>query len=360
MAGAGQTKEGTGVHFGIFVEEMRQGASQTSAFRDVFELADRAEAWGVDCVWLGEIHFTPARSVISASLQVASAIASRTRRLHVGTAVQVLPLNHPLRIAEEVATLDHISQGRLEFGIGRSGVVRTYDVYGIPYGESQARFREALEIIRLAWKGQAFSYEGQFYRVNNATVVPRPYQVPHPPIRMATTSDETFPAAGRMGLPIFIGLRATEIPDLQVQLAPYRQAWREAGHPGQPSVYLRIPVYVSTTEQGAMEEPRESLTAFFARQSELARAAVGRAGAGPADRRRMQAERMANLSYEDVLAKKVAFGTATGVIDRLRQLREELGLDGIVAELNPGGRIPLELETRSLQLLTREVMPAFK
>src|SRR5438034_1262216 len=274
------------VHFGIFVEEMRQGASQRAAFRDVFELAERADAWGIDCVWLGEIHFTPTRSVISASLQVASAIATRTRRLRVGTAVQVLPLNHPLRIAEEVATVDHISEGRFEFGIGRSGVVRTYDIYGVPYGESQARFREALEIIREGWKGEPFSYAGEFYRVQNAIVTPRPYQVPHPPLRMATTSDETFPAAGRMGLPIFVGLRVTEIPDLQAQLAPYRQAWREAGHPGQPSVYLRIPVYASTTEKGAVEEPRESLTAFFARQTELARAAVGRAGAGPADRRR--------------------------------------------------------------------------
>jgi alkanesulfonate monooxygenase SsuD/methylene tetrahydromethanopterin reductase-like flavin-dependent oxidoreductase (luciferase family) len=348
------------VHFGVFVEELRHGASQAAAFRDVFETADRAEAWGIDCVWLGEIHFTPTRSIISASLQVASAIAARTRRVRVGTAVQVLPLNHPLRIAEEVATVDHISEGRFEFGIGRSGVVRTYDTYGVPYAESQARFREALDIVRQAWTGEPFSYEGEFYRVQNATVAPRPYQVPHPPIRMAATSEETFPLAGRMGLPIFIGLRATEISDLQAQLAPYRLAWREAGHPGEPSVYLRIPVYASPTARGAAEEPRESLTSFFARQTELARAAVGRAGAGPADRRRFQAERMASLSYEDILAKKVVFGTARGVIDRLTELREQLQLDGIVAELNPGGRIPPELETRSLQILTHEVMPAFK
>jgi alkanesulfonate monooxygenase SsuD/methylene tetrahydromethanopterin reductase-like flavin-dependent oxidoreductase (luciferase family) len=278
----------------------------------------------------------------------------------VGTAVQVLPLNHPLRIAEEVATVDHISEGRFEFGIGRSGVVRTYDTYGVPYAESQARFREALEIVRQAWTGEPFSYEGEFYRVHDATVAPRPYQVPHPPIRMAATSEETFPAAGRLGLPIFIGLRATEISDLQAQLAPYRQAWREAGHPGEPSVYLRIPVYASPTARGAAEEPRESLTSFFARQTELARLAVGRAGAGPADRRRFQAERMARLSYEDILARKVVFGTAAAVIDRLTELREQLQLDGIVAELNPGGRIPPELETRSLQILTHEVMPAFK
>jgi alkanesulfonate monooxygenase SsuD/methylene tetrahydromethanopterin reductase-like flavin-dependent oxidoreductase (luciferase family) len=346
------------MHFGIFVEEMRQGLSQTAAFHEAFETAERAEALGVDCVWLGEIHFNPVRSVISASLQVASSIATRTRRLRVGTAVSVLPLNHPLRIAEEVATLDHISEGRFEFGIGRSGVVRSYDTYGIPYGESQARFREALEIIRLAWKGQPFSYDGQFYKVENATVAPTPYQKPHPPMRMAATTRETFPAVAKMGMPVFIGIRVAEIPDLQADLALYRQAWRDAGHPGDPSVYLRVPVYVTTTEEGAVEEPRESLTYFFGRQTELARSSVGRAGTPEA--RKAQAERMAKLTYEDILAKKVVSGTAPRVIDRLTELREALGLDGFVVELNPGGLISPELEMRSLELLAREVMPAFR
>src|SRR4029453_6222188 len=127
-----------------------------------FELAERAEDWGLDCVWLGEIHFTPNRSVISASLQVASSIATRTRRLRGGKAVPRPPPNHPLRLGEEIATLDHISAGRLEFGIGRSGVARSYDSYGIAYGERQPRFREALDIIREAWKGEPFSFEGEF------------------------------------------------------------------------------------------------------------------------------------------------------------------------------------------------------
>ena len=348
------------MHFGLFVEQMRQGLSQAEAFRETWHLVDQAEAWGIDCIWLGEIHFDPVRSVISASLQVASSIATRTKRLHIGTAVTVLPLNHPLRIAEELATLDHISEGRVEVGIGRSGVVRSYDTYGIPYAESQGRFREGLEVIRQAWKGEPFSYEGQFYRIQNATVSPTPVQRPHPPIRMAANSDETFPLVGKAGLPIFIGLRAAEIPDLQEHLAGYRAAWREAGHPGDPSVYLRIPVYVSTTEEGAVEEPRASLTYFFERQSRLAASSVGRAGTGPADRRQAQVQRMASLTYEDILARKVAFGTAEGVIRRLKELRAQLGIDGIVTELNPGGLIPLELERRSLQLLTRDVIPAFK
>src|ERR1700751_1936972 len=79
------------MHFGLFVQEMRRGATPLSAFDDAFDLGDIAETWGMDCVWLGEIHFTPSRSVISASLLVASSIATRTKRLRLGPAVQGLP-----------------------------------------------------------------------------------------------------------------------------------------------------------------------------------------------------------------------------------------------------------------------------
>lgn len=127
-------------------------------------LPTRSRSWGLDGVWLGEIHFNPARSVQSAPIALASFIAASTRRVRVGTAVQVLPLSNPLRIAEEVATVDHLSEGRFDFGIGRSGSPRAYDALGVPYAESQARFLEALEIIREAWKGESFSYQGKFYR----------------------------------------------------------------------------------------------------------------------------------------------------------------------------------------------------
>jgi alkanesulfonate monooxygenase SsuD/methylene tetrahydromethanopterin reductase-like flavin-dependent oxidoreductase (luciferase family) len=348
------------MHFGIFMEEMRQGNSQADAFQESFRLAEAAEAWGVDCVWLGELHFIPARSVLSAPLVVASSIATRTKRLRVGTAVQVLPLGNPLRIAEEVATLDHISEGRFEFGIGRSGAVRTYDILGIPYTESQARFREALEIILEAWKGEPFSYRGEHYRIENATVSPRPYQRPHPPLRMAATTEETFPQVGRMGLPIFVGLRAMDVAELRTSVLAYRQAWSDAGHSGVASVYLRIPIYAGSTAAAAVEEPRASITYYFQRHAELTLAGMGRAGTGPAERRQAQADRLAKLSYEQILKTKVAFGTAAGLIDRLTELREELGLNGIVAELNPGGLIPMEQVMRSLHLFAREVMPAFK
>ena len=348
------------MHFGIFLEERRRGAGEAQAFRETLELADAAEAWGLDGVWLGEIHFTPARSVQSAPMALASFIAARTRRVRVGTAVQVLPLGNPLRIAEEVATVDHLSEGRFDFGIGRSGSPRAYDALGVPFAESQARFQEALEVILEAWKGEPFSYAGKFYRFENATVSPRPYQLPHPPLRMAANSAETFSFVGRAGLPLFVGLRDLDVPELRVHLEAYRTAWRDAGHAGRGDVCLRIPIYAGTTEKEAREEPYENITYFFRRHAELTRSGLGRADTGPAERRRARVEQLDQLSYEEILETRVAFGTAAALVDRLARLREELGLTGIVAELNPGGLLSMDHMRRTLRILTREVIPSLK
>jgi alkanesulfonate monooxygenase SsuD/methylene tetrahydromethanopterin reductase-like flavin-dependent oxidoreductase (luciferase family) len=345
--------------FGIFLEQNREGASQREAFQEMNDLADAGEAWGLDIVWLAEMMVNPARSVLSAPLLVAGAIVGRTKRVRVGTAVQLLPLNHPLRVAGEITTLDHLSGGRFDFGVGRSGSPRAYDALGVPYAESQERFFEALEIILEAWKGEPFTHQGKFYRFTNATVSPSPYTTPHPPVRMAATTPDTFPRVGRMGLPIFVGLRGMDIPELSGHLKTYRQAWREAGHPGDGDVCLRIPVYAAPTEQAALEEPRKTITYYFERQAALSRAPIGRAGI-PTDLRESQAQRLNSLTYDAILTTKVAFGTAPALVDRLTALKAELGLNGIAAEMNPGGLLPTARELRTLRILTHEVMPAFR
>jgi len=128
------------MQFGMFMEfGIRSGGSQASAFKEGFDLVDAAESWGLDGAWLAELHFNPTRSVLSSPITIASSIATRTKRMRIGMAVYVLPLNNPLRVAEEVATVDHISEGRFEFGIGRSGFARAYDMYGIDYHGSRQR-----------------------------------------------------------------------------------------------------------------------------------------------------------------------------------------------------------------------------
>src|SRR5579864_2787586 len=194
--------------FGMFHEFQRPaGITEEEAFTTSFEQIDAAERWGLDAMWLAEIHVAPERSVCSAPLTLASAIAARTRRMKIGTAVQVLPLCHPLRLAEEVATVDQISKGRLIFGVGRSGFPRTYEAYGVAYGESRERFGEVLEIVKRAWTDTSFSYRGKYYSFDRVNLVPKPYQKPHPPIRIAATSADTFPAIGALGYPIFVAVR---------------------------------------------------------------------------------------------------------------------------------------------------------
>jgi alkanesulfonate monooxygenase SsuD/methylene tetrahydromethanopterin reductase-like flavin-dependent oxidoreductase (luciferase family) len=256
--------------------------------------------------------------------------------------------------------VDQLSEGRFDFGVGRSGSPRAYDILGIPYGESQGRFEEALEIILKAWKGERFSYHGKYFRFDNALVGTRPYQLPHPPLRMAANTKETFLVVARLGLPLFVGLRDHDIPELRLHVAAYRQGWRDAGHPGEGDVVLRIPIYAAATEQQARDEPHQNLTYFFQRHAELLRAGMGRGDTGPADRRQTKFDQVSSLTYDEILEHRVAVGTAASLGDRLRAITQDLGLSGIVAELNPGGLLPLDKMKRTLQIFTHEVIPALR
>jgi alkanesulfonate monooxygenase SsuD/methylene tetrahydromethanopterin reductase-like flavin-dependent oxidoreductase (luciferase family) len=347
--------------FGIFHEFARRaGQTDKEAFAESFAQVDAAERWGLDVVWLAELHFVPERSVASAPLVIASTIAARTRRLKVGIAVQVLPLCHPLRLAEEVATLDHVSGGRLIFGVGRSGFPRTYEAYGVSYAESRERFGEVLEILKRAWGNERFSFEGTFYKFRDITLVPRPLQTPHPPLRIAATSADTYPTIGAMGMPIFVAVRLGTIEELGPNIAAYRQAYAAAGHPGQGEVYLRVPVYVGEMEASARADPEQSIMQFYRMLGAQLEDSATRAGARATEQRAERGQALQTIRYEDVLREKVIVGTPDTVTRRLQDLTRTLGLNGILAELNCGGLLPNEKVMRSLQLMCEEVAPRFR
>ena len=160
------------MEFGMFHEfPSLPGRTDGEAFDEAMEQVDAAERWGLDVMWLAELHFEPRRSLLSAPLSIASAIAARTHRIKIGIAVQVLPLCHPLRLAEEAATVDQLSHGRLIFGVGRSGVAQTYEAYGVSYAESRERFREILDIVERAWTEPSFSYDGAYHAFKNLSLI---------------------------------------------------------------------------------------------------------------------------------------------------------------------------------------------
>jgi len=280
--------------------------------------------------------------------------------MKIGIAVQVLPLCHPLRLAEEAATVDHISHGRLIFGVGRSGFPRTYEAYGISYAESRERFAEVLEVVRRAWTQERFSFDGTFYKFDNVCLVPKPYQTPHPEIRVAATSPDTYAAIGALGYPIFCAVRLGTLSELVPNLLAYREAYAAAGHPGRGQVFLRVPVYVAETEARARAEPRDSIMHFYRYLGAQLADSASRAGARAIEQRAERGQRLQTIDYDEVLREKIIVGTPRIVADRLHALREELGLDGILAEMNCGSRIPHAQVLRSLELLCQVVMPEFR
>src|SRR5579864_7742349 len=342
------------MEFGWYHEFHRQvpGQSDADAFAQGFEQVEASDEWGLDVFWLAEIHQQARRSVLSAPMNVAGQIAARTKRIRIGTAVHVLPLTHPLRLAEETATVDVVSRGRFILGAGRSGNPRGYRAYGVPYEESRERFYETLEILKLAWTEDQFSYQGKFHSFDNARAVPRPYQKPHPPIRIAGASEDTFPMLGTLGYPLFVSVRSASLLGLAPDLQAYRDAYDAAGHPGHGEVYLRLSMHVGENDKKAVEEGEPSIMAGY-------RSLITRLEGSPNRRRRAELDEIRTISYDQVLRDKVIVGGPERVTDRLRELQEVLGIDGILFELNFGAAIPAELMMRSLQLICEKVMPRF-
>jgi alkanesulfonate monooxygenase SsuD/methylene tetrahydromethanopterin reductase-like flavin-dependent oxidoreductase (luciferase family) len=341
------------LEFGLFVEyPSREGTTQAQIFKDSMELIEAAEDSGSEGVWLAEYHFDPGRSVLSAPITVAGAVAARTKKIKIGLAVHVLPLRNPVRVAEEIATLDHLSEGRLDFGVGRSAFPRIYEGYGVSYAESRERFDECLEVILRSWTNENFSFHGKYYQYDDLCVVPKPVQQPHPPVRIGATSADTFELVGRMGYPIFINpSRVATLLDLKPLIDDFNQARQKAGHTSPVDIGLRVPVYVAETKEKAYSEPKESTMFQMRRLINVITQSANQSGISANDDRMAQARRLEAMSYEDVLANTVVYGTPESVVDRVRQLQEDLGLTQIIYEVNFGCSVPLEHQIKAVKLI---------
>jgi alkanesulfonate monooxygenase SsuD/methylene tetrahydromethanopterin reductase-like flavin-dependent oxidoreductase (luciferase family) len=199
------------MEFGLFVqahvprheaEADPEGAEHSRLMREL-ELAEACDRSGWKYVWSVEHHFLEEYSHLSASEVMLPYIAARTKRIHVGSAIYNItpPVNHPARIAERVAMLDHLSEGRFEFGTGRGSSSTEFKGFGIPDGDTtRAMYDEALPQILRMWKEERYSYDGRFFSMPERTVLPKPYTRPHPPIWVACGSPSTFEKAARLGL----------------------------------------------------------------------------------------------------------------------------------------------------------------
>ena len=330
------------MRFGLFFQAPEsRGRSHAERYAEMFELIELADSLGFDVAWLAELHFGGAFSLLSNPLMAVPVIAERTRRIRIGTAVTPLPLHHPLSLAEQAATADLLSGGRLEFGVGRGSIPTQFHGFGLPVKENRARFDEALDIIRLAWTRDRFSYPGTFYQVEDLEVVPRPLQQPHPPIRVGVHTPESFAHIGDLGLPIYSGTTTTPLPQLRECLGIYREHLARAGHAWRADqMALMFPVHVGAERRRrARRHARRGAAVLQERARHLLGTArvLRRPPAAPAGHRG-DASPICRTSGSAATRRSSAMSPRSSTASQAA--REELSLSQIICWFDQGAMLP--------------------
>ncbi len=303
-------------------------------YHDMLDLAVTAEQLGYESVWVAEHHFAnyglcPAPPVLLA------AMAQQTQRVRLGPAVCVLPFHDPVKVAEEYAVLDVISNGRLEFGVGRGYLEHEYAGHLVDRDESQTRFDEALEVLELAWAGQPFEYTGRFHRYPRITLNTLPLQQPTPPIALAALSPATYARIGaRGGRLLSVPYVLEDISVLGDLLKGYTEAAAEASATDDgPRVSVAFHIHVAPSQAEAEARARP----YISRYCET------RAVGNSKDFAQLMRQRL------------IAVGDPQHVSDILQQLGD-FGVDRVLCLMNFGG-MPFAMVKESMSLLAREVMP---
>jgi alkanesulfonate monooxygenase SsuD/methylene tetrahydromethanopterin reductase-like flavin-dependent oxidoreductase (luciferase family) len=241
---------GTRFDVGIMVSFRNPAAWRrpfVDVYRDELALVEHAEALGFDSVWLTEHHF--ADDGYSPSIvPLAAAIAARTSRIRIGFNLLLLPLHHPVALAEDIATLDVLSGGRIDVGLGQGYAKHEFAGYGIDRSGRLGRFVEGIDVLRGLWTEDRFSYEGRHFQVEGAQLSPKPVQQPHPPLWIGATSSAGVRRAGRLGANL-LGLANRRLQQ------EYEAAREEAGFAVDDAHVLQLHwTHVAPTDDIAWDE----------------------------------------------------------------------------------------------------------
>lgn len=250
------------MRFDLFYEVAvppRLGLSELQAFTETLRQIELADRLGYGCAWLVEHHFLRGYSHASKPELLLAAAAARTERIRLGHAVIPLPLHHPVHVAERVATLDVLSGGRLEVGVGRGFSPREYAIFGADMTASREIVDESLDILLQSFARKPVTYHGRRYNIDALDILPHVIQEPHPPLWTAAVSPETFGWAAARGLGVLAGPFK---PWFMVKhdLERYRAGWR---HDAAPRIGMTIGVLCLADGQRARRLAKEAFTWFF-------------------------------------------------------------------------------------------------
>jgi alkanesulfonate monooxygenase SsuD/methylene tetrahydromethanopterin reductase-like flavin-dependent oxidoreductase (luciferase family) len=292
-----------------------------------FEIMDET---GYDAVWLAEHHFS-GYSVCPSVHMMATHAAARTRRLRIGTAVSLAPFYHPLRLAEEVALLDHLSGGRVNWGAGRGFSRAEFAAFGVPAEESAERFRETVDIVLAAWKEGSVTHHGRHFDIEAVDVLPKPLQDPHPPVWMAATSEGAIDWAASRGFSILMDPHCTKA-ELAGKRRRYGEGLADAGHvDGGRDIPMARLIALADNAESARQIARRG-----AEWTVGAYIGGGRPGAAPVD------------PVERYVDQVILHGEPASLIDQIAELQESAQLNYLLCA-------PLSQAT--FALFTDQVLP---
>ena len=331
--------------FGLYaaIGDPPHGERLQQCIDEVCAEAQLAEQVGFDTILVGE-HHQHRDGFLPSPLIVSTAVAARTQRIRIGTGILLLPLYHPVHVAEDAATLDIISKGRLTLGVGMGYQAGDFEAFGIPLSQRVSRLEEGIEIIRGCWTHDRFSYDGKRFRLHDAAIYPKPVQQPHPPIWVGAMADESIRRAAQYGDAWLTGM-TQPIQNILRHVQIYQSSVAEFHRPAQ--IILMRDAWVAQTHQQAEEEYGPEVLAAYKYYWK-------------SDSLSFQNTRSASeFTLEKMASDRIVLGSPEEVVEQLQRWQETTGAAMIIFRLRQAhsGGPPHEKILRAIRLFGEKVIP---
>ncbi len=321
-----------------------KGEHMDRVIDEIIAEAQAAETSGFDGCFITE-HHQQEDGYLPNPLLVAGLVGMRTQRLKVGTCVLLLPLHHPVHVAEDSAIIDQATKGRLILSVGVGYQPPDFDVFGVPIKERVGRTEEGIEVIRRCWGGERFSFSGKYFRFENALVTPTPYQKPGPPIWMASWTPKGLERAARRA-DGWITDPVQSLPIIKDYATRYREAAQRQGH--QPFICLMRDAVLARSRKEAEAESGPTLYThrFYFRY-----------GAYVPDEYLKDVRSAEELTFDKVAQDRLIAGSPEECLEQLRHWQEEVRPDYLILRFRQPGGPPHARVLEAIRLLGERVLP---
>ena len=346
---------------GFGKHEMALSPTAADIYDQHLKEAVMAEELGYESYYIIEHQNSHVGQITAPSVYLC-AVAQQTSKLRIGVMIYQLPFYNPIRLAEEVATLDHLSHGRVEFGTGIGVAEHEFMRWNLPFFERQKMSSESLEIIVKAWTQDEVTYDGQYWQFDEALPVPKPYQQPYPPIWVGAHSPASLEYAAKNNYHVSQNIDVDTV--IAEKFDYFRKVWTECNHPGpMPRTFLMRAVHVAETDEIArLEAEQPLLTSRALGREDIANTRIGFKGnsESPTNTELGRVFQGMTTSYDFWIDNGLALvGSPETVIKQLRKQSELCGYDIFCAN-HRIGTLPLEQSLKSMKLFGEEVIPAFR